>query len=332
MNKFAKSAFGLIITLAIVGGLAWTAANRQQIVDRAMIATYDPSSAIANLAKKADLSSEGKFYFYASRPQLDERQSFNNHCNQQADSGNSSVVLGCYVGQRIYIFNITDSRLNGIRATTAAHEMLHAAYQRLSSSKKKQVDGWLEAQFKALGSDTDLQTQMAGYAKAEPGEQDNELHSVLATEVKRLSPQLENYYSQYFKNRQAVVGLFDQYNQVFDNLKSQQNELVSQINQLASTINADQANYNADVAQFNSDVNSFNQRAQSPGGFSSQSEFDAERQALVNRQNQLSAERQNINQEISLYNQKRSELEAINLQAESLNHSIDSHLQPVPSI
>ncbi len=332
MSKFAKSAFGLIVTLAIVGGLIWAAAHRQHIVDQAVVATYNPSSEIVNLAKEADLSNQGQFYFYASRPQLDERQSFNNHCQQQADSGGSSVILGCYVARRIYVFNVTDSRLNGIRATTAAHEMLHAAYERLSDSKKKQVDGWLEAQFKALGSDTDLQTQMAGYAKTEPGEQDNELHSVLATEIAHLSPQLEHYYSQYFKNRQVVVGLFKQYNQVFENLKSQQDQLVSQLNQLANTINTNQANYNAEIAQFNSDVTSFNQRAQTQGGFSSQSEFDAQRQTLVDRQSQLALERANINQEITTYNQKRDELQAVNLQAESLNHSIDSHPQPVPSI
>lgn len=329
MSRFIKSTFWLVISLAIIGGATWAVFNRQQLVDRAVVAGYHPSAEIAELAKQADLSNQGKFYFYASRPELSNRQSFNKHCsNKEGDS----VVLGCYTAQRIYVYNITDSRLSGVRATTAAHEMLHAAYERLGDHERQKVNGWLEAQFKSLGGDADLQKQMAGYAKSEPGEEDNELHSILATQITHLSPQLEKYYSQYFTNRQVVVGLFKQYSQVFDGLKAQQDQLVSQLDQLASEINVSTASYNASVEQLDSDVSGFNQRANTQGGFSSEGEFEAQRQALVARQDQLAAQRDGINQQIATYNQKRDQLQALNLQAESINRSIDSHLQPVPSI
>ena len=36
-----------------------------------------------------------------------------------------------------YIYNVNDERLNGLKEVTAAHEMLHAAYERLPESDKK---------------------------------------------------------------------------------------------------------------------------------------------------------------------------------------------------
>jgi hypothetical protein len=72
----------------------------------------------------------------------------------------------------------------------------------------------LEAQYASL-HDTDLQERMASYAASEPGEEANELHSILATEYAQLPTSLASYYSGYFLDRQVVTASHAAYEQVF---------------------------------------------------------------------------------------------------------------------
>ncbi len=48
-----------------------------------------------------------------------------------------NAILGCYnpSSRDIYIYNVTNSELDGVKEVTAAHEMLHAAWERLSESE-----------------------------------------------------------------------------------------------------------------------------------------------------------------------------------------------------
>ncbi len=47
------------------------------------------------------------------------------------------------------------------------------------------------------------------------------MHSIFGTEVQTLPPDLETYYSQYFKNRSSVVGLSARYQAEFTSRKDQ---------------------------------------------------------------------------------------------------------------
>ncbi len=79
----------------------------------------------------------------------------------------SRAILGCYVTQRIYIYDVKDAKLDGIREVTAAHEMLHAAYERMSSSEQTKVNALLEVEYEKLRNDKDLAERMAFYARTE---------------------------------------------------------------------------------------------------------------------------------------------------------------------
>jgi len=70
----------------------------------------------------------------------------------------------------------------------------------------------------------------------------------------------------------------------------------------------------------------------SSGKFTSQALFQAERNALVSRARQLDTKRSTINQLIAQYNQLRQELEVVAGQSEALNRSINSSLEPAPSL
>lgn len=300
---------------------------RQDLADAYNAWSYKPTKEIAQIVSAAKLTDTGKFYFYTSMPEINDRTSFNSHCTSE---GEKTAILGCYVAGRIYVFDVTDSRLNGIKEVTAAHEMLHAAYERLSVKEKAKIDNLVEVQLASI-EDQRIKDLIEIYDKTEPGERANELHSILGTEVKQLNPELEEYYTQYFTDRQAIVVMAASYEAVFSEINAEQNRLVEELNSLAAEITQRSKEYNDNTNRLNSDITAFNQKANS-GGFSSQSEFNAERRVLISRQAGLQSLRTELNAMIADYNTKREKLDELNGQAESLNRSINSQLSPVPSI
>src|SRR5688572_22638764 len=113
----------VIIGLGIFG---WT--QRFDIYDWARLRNYDPPAKIVKLADDTNMTDTGRRLFYVNYPEVNDRNTFSEHC----DFGEESIVLGCYVsGQGIFLFSVDDPRLKGIVQVTAAHEMLHAAYERL---------------------------------------------------------------------------------------------------------------------------------------------------------------------------------------------------------
>lgn len=318
----------LVFSLVVLALAALILLFRQQITDQLSFRSYEPSAAASAIASRAELTDQGVFYFYASRPDIQDRTAFNQSCTTAKSE--TTVVLGCYVSQRIFLFNVTDERLDGIKEVTAAHEMLHAAYDRLSASERAQVDSLLESEAARI-TDPDFVALVGEYEKSEPGERDNELHSIIGTQIASVSPELETYYGRYFKDRAQLVGLYSKYQAVFAGLKDQQAQLVGEIEGLVAQINSATNSYNSGATDLNNDIKEFNQRAGN-GGFSSPVQFNEERAVLIMRQKQLASDRALIDGYIAAYNTKRQQLATINSQAEALNHSINSNLTPLPSI
>lgn len=315
----------IIISLGLLLAAAFVFLNRQQLIDTVVLWQFNPSAEIATIAERSAFSERGEFLFYASQPELLERDAFNAACRSAATE--QTAVLGCYTLNRIYLFDIDNTQLDGIKEVTAAHEVLHAAYQRLSGAERAKVDALIEKQ--SLGVDeVRIQELMAEYAKSEPGERLNELHSILGTELRTLDPALEAYYGQYFSDRSKLVTLSEQYQTVFAELKTRQVSLVVELNQLADTIDQTSQSYKRNLQVLSSDIESFNAEARSGG--MSRSSYDAQRASLEARQNALKREYDAIQSAIALYESKRNELASINTEANVLNRSINSSLTPVP--
>lgn len=315
------------ISIAVLLGSAWLLLNFQFAIDQFRVWRFEPSSHVAALSQRAALSPTGQFYFYASSPRLSDRQEFNTQC-QKRDSG--SVVLGCYTGQFIYVFDVKDPRLDGIQEVTAAHEMLHAAYDRIGDGERSRLRQLLIDQVEAL-QDKALMERLDIYKNASDDERINEYHSILATEVKTLSPQLEAHYKKYFKDRAVVIALYQQYASVFSELKSQQDLLIAELERSSASTNSAIASYNQQAAELSSDVEDFNDRADS-GAFSDQASFNAERQRLLSRQSILQSDLTTINQQLAAIETLRARLAELNVQAGSLNASIDSQPSSLPSL
>lgn len=297
------------------------------MIDNVVVARFQPSSEITKISDEIQFTDKGRHLFMAAQPQLDDRDAFNTHCEKKSEQ---AVVLGCFIGpQHIYIYNVKDPRLSGVRQVTAAHEMLHVAYDRLSYSERKSVDTMLEnAVAEVQKSETDLAERLKVYDETEPGERNNELHSILGTEAATLPADLENYYKQYFKNRSIVTTLADQYDKVFADIKNQQDQLVAQLDVLADEINTLTEEYNSGTSQLNSEVEAFNELADTEGAFESNAAFNAARAKLIAQRDALEAKRLVINSKVDEYESKRAELDTVNVKVKDLNNKIDSSSVP----
>jgi uncharacterized phage infection (PIP) family protein YhgE len=101
---------------------------------------------------------------------------------------------------------------------------------------------------------------------------------------------------------------------------------------LNTTIDAEVTTFNSAASTLDSDVASFNARAERPGGFSSQRQFNVARQALVNRQTTLQATADQINGQIDEFNADLTRLAALSKTAASLVKSLNVELEPLPDL
>ncbi|CAN5505849.1 hypothetical protein BH10ACT7_BH10ACT7_30630 [soil metagenome] len=311
----------LIINVGAIVGIGWVLANAQRVEDQVAVWQFEPSSALEKYVQRAGLSDEGEFLFFASRPVIASGEEFDNACAARTEGVG---ILGCYrpSDRSIVLFDVTDDRLAGIEEVVAAHEMLHAAWDRMSAVERAALDPLLEAEAAKLADDPAFAETLAFYAETEPGERLNELHSIIGTEFAEVSPELEEHYALYFDDRAAVVALHEVSNAVFVEQAAAIENLTARMTELSAGIDADYANYNAGFDTLNADIASFNSRAQS-GGFSNQSEFDAERAVLTQRQNDLIALYDSIDARVVEYNDLLTQLEALNATSAELNESIN---------
>lgn len=332
LNKKA-SRTGSIIAFVISGlfivAAVWIFLNRQYVLDQISVWSYEPSAQMQSIDQRVGFTEKGKFIFYATKPSLEDQAGFNKECPRQ-EAG--SPILGCYTSaDRIFVYNLSNEKLDGMEEVTSAHEMLHAAWYRLSEAERQKLTTQLEAAYSKI-SDSALKERMDYYQRTEPGEFANELHSILGTEFPSLGDSLEMYYAQFF-DRDAVLALHAQYNGVYTALYTRADDLYAKMESLSTSLQSRNTAYDSSVNQLSADINSFNSRANS-GGFATQSQFNSERAALMRRSSALEAERSAINADVATYNGYYNEYQEIASQIQVLNESIDSfkQIEQAPSV
>lgn len=265
----------------VVGAVILGIKFGRELEDWSRLLEYQPPATIAKLATTTTMTDTARRLFYVNRPTIEARKSALNLCK----STEHTVVLGCYVPSKgIFLQEVTDSRLQGVMEVTAAHEMLHVAYQRMSLFEQAQIGERLQTVLSKLDNPRILKL-VKTYRDQDPKSVNNELHSILGTEVQNLSPELEAHYQQYFRDRSQIVALSERYEGVFTSIKtkakslSQQLEirklaleqLKTQVKQEAESLESERSNlqaaiianrqndYSFRVAAFNSHVRSYNQ-------------------------------------------------------------------------
>jgi hypothetical protein len=301
--------------------LVWASQHGQRITDQLAVWNFEPSAELAGYVERSTMTEQGEFLFYATHPEVNGQEEFDSICSTDEEGVGT---LGCYLpaSSAIHLYDITDERLDGMEEVIAAHEMLHAAWARMGDAELAAISPLLEAQAVAMEGDPAFVERMEFYARSEPGERLNELHSILGTEVAELDPRLELHYADLFEDRQHLVSLFTVSNQVFVDLENRAEALVAELEALSASIEADYASYTAGFDQLDADVETFNGRADS-GDFASQAQFDRERNALMQRQEDLDALYASISARDASYQAKLAELDGLNADVDDLNSSIN---------
>lgn len=205
---------------------------RQDVLDYLVLRDYEPSPAIVRLATAASLNDEGRRLFYIHDPSLLDKPRFQGICGNDE----KTIVLGCYISNdKIYVFDVEDDRLQGVEEVTAAHEMLHAAFDRLSKDEKERITTMLVDIFNEV-QDERLQKTIESYRNRDPSVVPNELHSILGTELRDLPQELEDYYSRYFLDRLSVVAKAEAYEAEFSTREAQIASYDEQLNELSIAI------------------------------------------------------------------------------------------------
>lgn len=280
MNTTRRTSI-VLVQMALLAGFIGVVLNYQLILDRYALATYKPSAGVVAIESQISLTDYARSLLYRSDPRIDTKAQFNVDCQTKP----GDLELGCYYHNRIYVLAIDNQSLSPEMDVVMAHELLHAGWERLSNGERTQITAQLETVYAGL-NDSDLMARMASYAKSEPGERANELHSILATEQVTLTPKLETYYARYFVNRQVIVAAHAKYTAVFDSQrKALENEL-------------------ATIRKLKGQLASLNYQME---GFKSTGRI-AQYNALVPRQNQLVDD---INRRIDVYQKGVAEYNAL---------------------
>lgn len=330
-NSTVSTIASVVVAVALFCAGMWVFLNRQFVVDQLTVWQYEPSAEVMQLADDSGMAEDGRFYFYASTPKLMANQDeYNTACPRQEES---SAILGCYTSGKIYIYDVPDERLEGVPPVTAAHEMLHAAYERMNGDEKNRINALLKVEYQKIlqSEDAKFRERMEYYARTEPNDRDNELHSIIGTEVADVEGELEKHYAQYFEDRSTVVKLHASYSGQFAALEEHSSSLRVQLERLSEEITSMTNQYNADIESLNADIESFNAQAES-GVFTSQSAFSAARNGLVSRVDALEQTRASIDAKHAEYEEKRLSYNETVDESNSLSRSLDSTLAPAPSI
>lgn len=290
--------------LVIANATVW--AQRDAIADWWRLRNYQAPASVVALASDDTMTDYAKRLLYVNRPSLENKQDFNANCVSKAEQ---TAVLGCYHGNRqgIFIYDVVDPRLAGVQQVTAAHEMLHQAYDRLSSSERKHINVLLE-DFYAHGlTDQTVKDKVESYRQQKGAVLVNEMHSIFGTEVSNLPPELETYYKRYFIDRAKIVSyrnayqseftrretLVAQYDARLTSLKKQIDANKASLEAKKNYLNAkqavidqaasahDQAAYNTAVIDYNNTVVAYN-------------DLVAATKSLINQYNNIVAERNDI--------------------------------------
>ena len=293
--------------------------NRVAIEDYIKGLRYQPTTAMAEIQSSLGLTSTGERIFRASYPTLESRDEFNRDC----ESFDAEVsVLGCYASHKIYVYNIEEPELAGIRESTTAHELLHAVWERLSGIDKNRLVPLLEDVYRT--NESSLKDTLDGYAESE---RLDELYVRAATQIAALPSELETHYATYFTDRAQLVKFYTSYITPFEELSRNIDTLSDELELLRTDIDTRTATYESRSDAFNRAVDEFNRCAETAGCFASDYAFTSRRRELVAEQGALDSLYDELNSLIDSYNTKVDEYNSNVLRSNDLQNVINSNAE-----
>jgi len=317
----SKRFFGIVILLALIAApfVVWRQWNA--IYDWSRLRDYSPPADVVSLADQDTFNAYTKHLFYVNHPQLlSTVTSFRQYCPENENT----IVLGCYHPDQdgIYIYNVQDPSLAGVAQVTAAHEVLHSIYARLSTKDRAALDSELQDYYQNDLHDQRVLAEVALYQQTEPNSVMDEMSCTFGTEIASLPSPLEAYYSRYFNNRQAIVAFEQNYEGEFTSRTNQINAYDAQLAALKQQISNEESTLSAQLNQINSDRARLDSQRNSGdiGGYNAGVDsFNSEVDSYNSGLNQLQANISDYNNLVTTRNSIAGELE-------TLDQAIDTRL------
>lgn len=322
-KQFRRLGF-LVPPLLFLSVFALILGNLQAISDYVKLRGYTAPQAVVQLADQTGMTADARRIFYVNHPQVADRTTFNGACNSK---GERTIVLGCYhsVDRGIYLYNVTDVRLNGVEQVTAAHEMLHAAYDRLSKTERANIDSQLKSFYERQVTDKRIRDTIAAYEISEPNDVVNEMHSILATEVSVLPQELEQYYQRYFTDRSKVVAFANTYQSEFTSRQDKVKSYDARLETLKSSIDTN----TADLKRREAEINAMQQQLNSYRASNAVSQYNSLVPVYNGKIDEYNELIRTTQAKITEYNNLVKERNNLAMEIRGLSQSINSQLEPI---
>ena len=289
--KLRKWLFGSSIVLVLFFIFFWG-----PISDTSTVMFSSASPEIKQAGRDAGLNMHGQAVFLSNNPEYVDADTIAVDCPHEKEI----IEYGCYLpsSHKIYILQISDSKLKPTELTSVAHETLHAVWDSMSYDEQEQIGSNLTTFYNSKTSET-LTEDSVPYQKEDSTAFVNELHSLAGSEVElsEMSNTLQEHFSKYFSDQDKTVQANIDFNQNIDSeiasIKSQGEQLDADnkalddfqaahldsikaymqqnlyygdtytYNKNVDAYNHNREIYNDMVAKYNENVNSYNSARQS---------------------------------------------------------------------
>jgi len=327
--RTALGGFGRILGFVVVGVLivmaiaVWREPLRWRLAaqDFFVLANHQPTPQEQRWGDELALTDEAKDIMYAAHPELVENKSFGDVCPTKEETN----VLGCYLTtSKIYVLDVEQASIEAVETVTLAHEILHAAWDRLPNADKQQLEQELLNYYRSADDDQ-LTKLISGYRRSAPtGQADavtaTELHSILATEYSDLSQELEQHYANYFNDREAVVKTYRSYEDQFESRQQRAEKLSSQLEQLQSDIEQKGELIDRQISR-NDELIAQIDQLRGEGRVEESNQLVPVQNQLVD---QINANITELNQQIDRFNSLRTSYEQVSVELNQLFDSLNT--------
>lgn len=319
------SVFGILLGGITLAAVVYFIFDYNYFIDLMIAHQYKPSEEMRSLIEDIELTKDGMRIINASMPTLQSASNFNGYC---ANNEKDATALGCYANGKIYVYDIENEELEGIKQAVLTHELLHAVWKRTSTLQRNRLMVYLDSVY--AENREALEQHMAFY----PDEsRTDELHSIIGTQIPldQMPTELAEHYQKYLGNQAKIVSYYNAYSGRFAELQNKLDELSEKIQKLSNEIDEDTESYNQKYDQLKSDIEDFNRRASSINGNATMEEYrelNDRKLALREEYDELAAKIDEVNELIDEYNQDFEHAgwlyESINSKKESTIESPDT--------
>ena len=315
--KWPIVATAFVIVSLVIGFLCYL--NHTIITDWFLSLNYHPTAAVSSVQDSLALTSRGDLMFAATNPSLENRDTFNENCKSHSQDVS---VLGCYGRGHIYIYDIKSDELPGVVESTAAHELLHAAWARMGNNEKNTIAALLMEVYNDEKYHAELAEDLETYGDHERIE---ELHSRIGTQIADLPAELEKHYAKIFKDQDYIVSFYDSYIAPFKELEAELDALTSELEKLNAEIEQKTSEYAKAADELSSKIDQFNNCANTPNCFITDVSFYTRRSQLVSEQSTLETVYKELSELVDHYNTLVNEYNENIIHGEALESIMNSN-------